>query len=90
MLRLSANLAGVTILAFGNGAPDIFSSLAGISNSRPQLVFGELFGAGIFVTTAVAGAVCWFKPFHLMERPFLRDITFYAAAAFWAFYIFHR
>ena len=83
-------MAGVTILAFGNGAPDIFTSLAGISNRRPELVFGELFGAGIFVTTAVAGAVCWVKPFHVMERPFLRDVTFYIAAGLWAFCIFYR
>ena len=34
-LRLSQNVAGVTILAFGNGAPDIFSSLAGIQQARP-------------------------------------------------------
>ena len=88
--RLSDNIAGVTILAFGNGAPDNFSTLAGISNSRPQLVFGELFGAGIFVTTAVAGAVCITKPFHVMERPFLRDVTFAIGAGLWLFCIFYR
>ena len=88
--RLSPNIAGVTILAFGNGAPDIFSSIAGISNARPELVIGELFGAGVFVTTAVAGAVCWVSPFHVMERPFLRDLTFYICAGFWAFMIFYR
>ena len=87
---LSQNIAGVTILAFGNGAPDIFSSLAGIGANRPELVFGELFGAGMFVTAMVAGAVCWLKPFDLMKRPFLRDVTFYIVAGFWAFCIFYR
>merc|ERR1719412_1033626 len=80
-LRLSQNIAGVTILAFGNGAPDIFSALAGISAARPELVFGSLFGAGIFVTSVVAGAVCVTKPFKLMERPFLRDLSFYIMSA---------
>ena len=88
--RLSHNIAGVTILAFGNGAPDIFSSLAGVGNDRPELVFGELFGAGMFVTTVVAGAICLLRPFHLMKRPFLRDLTFYLIAAFWSFCIFYR
>ena len=77
-------------MAFGNGAPDIFSSLAGISQARPELVLGELFGAGIFVTSVVAGAVCITTPFKLMERPFLRDIVFYLAAGYWAFCIFYR
>jgi len=89
-LRLSQNIAGVTILAFGNGAPDIFSALAGISAARPELVFGSLFGAGIFVTSVVAGAVCVTKPFKLMERPFLRDLSFYIMSAFWAFYVFYK
>ena len=30
IVRLSQNIAGVTLLALGNGAPDIFSALAGI------------------------------------------------------------
>ena len=42
----------------------------------------------MFVTTAVAGAVSLAQPFKLMERPFLRDVTFYLISAFWAFYIF--
>lgn len=41
-------LQGVTFLAFGNGAPDIISSLAGVESARPELVIGELFGAGKF------------------------------------------
>lgn len=58
--------------------------------ARPELVLGELFGAGIFVTTAVAGSVCITRPFDLMRRPFLRDVVFYIAAGFWAFCIFYR
>lgn len=89
-LRLPQNIAGVTILAFGNGAPDIFSALASVQQQRPELLIGALFGAGVFVTTAVTGAICLSKPFKLMERPFLRDVTFYLAAGFWAFCIFYR
>ena len=46
-------------------------------------------GAGIFVTTVVAGSVAVVQPFHAMERPFLRDIVFYLAAVFMTFYVLY-
>ena len=64
--------------------------MAGIGQDRPELVFGSLFGAGVFVTAAVAGAVSLTRPFKLMERPFLRDVSFYLICGFWAFFIFWR
>ncbi|XP_022652592.1 mitochondrial sodium/calcium exchanger protein-like isoform X2 [Varroa jacobsoni] len=89
-LRLSQNIAGVTFLAFGNGAPDIISSLAGVQSARPELVIGELFGAGIFVTCAVTGSICLAQNFKITERPFLRDAIFYIGATYWAFCMFYK
>lgn len=88
-LRLSESVAGVTLLAFGNGAPDIISSLAGIEQSRPALVIGELLGAGMFVTAVVAGTVFLLCRFELEPDSFLRDTVFYLAASFWTFYLFY-
>ncbi|RWS25205.1 sodium/potassium/calcium exchanger 6-like protein [Leptotrombidium deliense] len=87
-LRLSQNIAGVTFLAFGNGAPDIFSSLAGIKQSRPELVIGELFG--IFVTTVVAGSIFLNQEFDVMKRPLMRDLIFYLFASYFTWFIFFR
>ncbi|XP_051983913.1 mitochondrial sodium/calcium exchanger protein-like isoform X2 [Xyrauchen texanus] len=90
-LRLTHNVAGVTFLAFGNGAPDVFSAMAAFS--RPQtagLAIGALFGAGIFVTTVVAGSIALVKPFTVASRPFLRDVIFYMAAVFWTFTILYK
>uniref|UniRef100_A0AAR2IRD1 Sodium/calcium exchanger membrane region domain-containing protein n=1 Tax=Pygocentrus nattereri TaxID=42514 RepID=A0AAR2IRD1_PYGNA len=90
-LRLTHNVAGVTFLALGNGAPDVFSAMAAFS--RPQtagLAIGALFGAGIFVTTVVAGSVALVKPFTVASRPFLRDVIFYMAAVFWTFTILYK
>ncbi len=89
-LRMSHNVAGVTLLALGNGAPDLFSALAGAGQGRPQLVLGQLMGDAALLSTAVAGAVCIAAPFHLMVRPFFRDVAFLAAAGFWAFWVFYR
>ncbi|XP_064153765.1 mitochondrial sodium/calcium exchanger protein isoform X3 [Anguilla rostrata] len=90
-LRLTHNVAGVTFLALGNGAPDVFSAM--VAFSRPHtagLAVGALFGAGIFVTTVVAGCVALVKPFTVASRPFLRDVIFYMAAVFWTFVILYK
>ncbi|KAM8960676.1 mitochondrial sodium/calcium exchanger protein [Pelodytes ibericus] len=90
-LRLSHNVAGVTFLAFGNGAPDVFSAVAAFSDSRTAgLAIGALFGAGVFVTTVVAGGITLVKPFTAASRPFLRDIVFYMSAVFLTFYVLYQ
>eukprot|EP00117_Sycon_ciliatum_P043328 scpid43819/ scgid31388/ Sodium/potassium/calcium exchanger 6; Na(+)/K(+)/Ca(2+)-exchange protein 6; Solute carrier family 24 member 6 len=89
-LGLSQNIAGVTFLAIGNGAPDIFSAFAAIQQAKDGdagLAIGALFGAGVFVTTTVVGAICITRSFALTQRPFLRDVIFYLAAVFWTFYV---
>ncbi|TSY13801.1 Mitochondrial sodium/calcium exchanger protein [Bagarius yarrelli] len=91
LLPLAIFFYGVTFLALGNGAPDVFSAMAAFS--RPQtagLAIGSLFGAGIFVTTVVAGSVAFVKPFTVASRPFLRDVIFYMAAVFWTFNILYK
>ncbi|XP_060546430.1 mitochondrial sodium/calcium exchanger protein [Pantherophis guttatus] len=85
-LRLAHNVAGVTFLAFGNGAPDIFSAVVAFSDPRTAgLAIGALFGAGIFVTTIVAGGIALMRPFTAASRPFLRDAIFYMIAVFLTF-----
>ncbi|CAH3045249.1 unnamed protein product [Pocillopora meandrina] len=94
-LGINQNIAGVTFLAFGNGAPDIFSSLAGFTQngdqSGVQLVIQALFGAGIFVTTVVVGVISFIsKDLALTNRPFIRDVLFYLGAVSLAFITLHR
>ncbi|XP_055933967.1 mitochondrial sodium/calcium exchanger protein-like [Argiope bruennichi] len=87
-LGLSQNVAGVTLLAFGNGSPDIFSSAAGLQKASAELAIASLVGAGMFVTSVVAGSVFFTQNFTLMIRPFLRDIGFYIIAISWTFALF--
>ncbi|XP_029960380.1 mitochondrial sodium/calcium exchanger protein isoform X2 [Salarias fasciatus] len=90
-LHLTHNVAGVTFLALGNGAPDIFSAMAAFSHPHTAgMAVGALFGAGIFVTTVVAGNVALFKPFDVASRPFLRDVIFYMVAVYWTFIMLYR
>uniref|UniRef100_A0A1W7RA41 Sodium/potassium/calcium exchanger 6, mitochondrial n=1 Tax=Hadrurus spadix TaxID=141984 RepID=A0A1W7RA41_9SCOR len=84
-LGLSDNIAGITFLSLGNGAPDIFTSVIGVLQGRAPMIIGQLFGGGVFVTTVVAGSICIYKSFNLMQRPFLRDTIFYIVAIYWVF-----
>ncbi|XP_012279046.1 mitochondrial sodium/calcium exchanger protein [Orussus abietinus] len=86
VLRLSANVAGVTILAFGNGAPDIFTSLVS-DEDEAMIMFTELIGAGIFVTTLIAGTIAVVSPFQVSAQPFIRDACFYVVAVCWITYV---
>lgn len=43
ILRMSENLAGVTLLAFGNGSPDILTSLSNLDGDT-ELMYCELMG----------------------------------------------
>lgn len=55
----SESLAGVTFLALGNGAPDVFTSIAAIGSSSPTdkagniLTISQLVGSAFFITTCV-------------------------------------
>ncbi|XP_053980855.1 mitochondrial sodium/calcium exchanger protein-like [Hylaeus volcanicus] len=86
VMRLSENIAGVTILAFGNGAPDIFTSI--VSGSDEGIImFTELIGAGVFVTAIIAGSVAVVKPFRVNLKPLMRDACFYIISVCWISYV---
>lgn len=77
---MSENLAGVTLLAFGNGSPDIFASFSNI-NGDTELVYCELMGAAVFVTGFIAGVVILTRPFKVVARNYVRDVIFFLIAA---------
>lgn len=77
VLGLSQTVSGVTLVALGNGAADLFGTFSAFSASSSALALGELVGAGLFVTTVVVGAVAVVNPFALPRRPFLRDVCFF-------------
>ena len=79
MLRMGETLAGVTLLAFGNGSPDIFASLANTSGDT-ELMYTELLGAAAFVTGFVGGLIIIAQPFKIVGRNNVRDVLFFLAA----------
>ena len=48
-LNHNYNVAGVTFLAFGNGAPDVFSSLSSFTTSENNLHRYDLLSVGAYL-----------------------------------------
>jgi sodium/potassium/calcium exchanger 6 len=81
MLGMSESLAGVTLLAFGNGSPDVFSTFAAFRTHAASLAVGELIGAACFITAVVSGSMALIRPFQVARKSFVRDVGFFLVAA---------
>ena len=58
--KLSESLAGVTLMAFGGGAPDVFASLSaskGGDIEGIEMAIAVLLGSSLFIQTVIAACV---------------------------------
>lgn len=84
-LAIPDNLSGLTLLLFGNGAPDIISTYSSFMSDNGSLAIGELIGALFLTTTLVIGVMSVVHPFHIYSEEselndklvFIRDISFF-------------
>ncbi|EPS59069.1 hypothetical protein M569_15741, partial [Genlisea aurea] len=88
-LNLSPSLGAVTLLSLGNGAPDVFSSVAAVNSGRLRTGFDAILSAGTFVSAFVVGsvAICA-APFAVDAGSFVRDVMFYLTAAMLVFCVY--
>lgn len=88
-MNLSERTAGVTLLALGNGAPDLFSVINTIYKKKPQvgLALGDLTGGGNFVVTIVLSAllVVVGTAGLKVEGMFFRDAVFYSVSVIFVY-----
>ncbi|XP_028122258.1 cation/calcium exchanger 5-like [Camellia sinensis] len=88
-LNLSPSIGAVTLLALGNGAPDVFASVVAVCGGHPRTGFGAILSAGTFVSALVVGFVAIYAaPFSVDPVPFVRDVLFYLTAALFLFYVY--
>ncbi|KAG9457969.1 hypothetical protein H6P81_002477 [Aristolochia fimbriata] len=88
-LNLSPSMGAVTLLALGNGAPDVFASISAVRSGRARTGFGAILSAGAFVSAFVVGLVAVYAaPFAVDPAPFVRDVFFYLIAALALFYVY--
>ncbi|XP_049542633.1 putative sodium/calcium exchanger 7 [Anopheles darlingi] len=81
-LNISESLAGITILAFGNGSPDLFTAVAN-PDADTELMFAELLGSAAFVIGVIGGTVLLIQPFSLPPWGISRDLAFFIGALLW-------
>ncbi|EHA8589367.1 putative Cation/calcium exchanger 5 [Cocos nucifera] len=78
-------MAAVTLLALGNGAPDVFASVVAVRGDHPRTDLGAILSGGAFVVGAVAVLA---GPFLLNSVLFVRDVFFYLICASVLFYVY--
>ncbi|XP_068664021.1 cation/calcium exchanger 5-like [Aristolochia californica] len=87
--NLSPSMGAVSLLALGNGAPDVFASISAVRSGRARTGFGAILSAGAFVSAFVVGLVAVHAaPFAVDPAPFVRDVFFYLIAALALFYVY--
>ena len=76
--KINQNVAAVTLIAFGNCAPDIISSLVASENDNISFCLGSIIGSGMFITSFVLGLVV-FKGKEILVNSlmFNRDLLLY-------------
>lgn len=74
------DVAGLTFMALANGAPDVFSTFAAVTNHSYGISVGELLGSGIYVTTVVVAAVSFVSVAKVQQFAFVRDCATYLVA----------
>ncbi|OBA16200.1 uncharacterized protein OGAPODRAFT_93213 [Ogataea polymorpha] len=72
-LTIPENISGLTLLAFGNGSPDILSTYSSFQTANASLAIGELIGSAFFITGFIIGVITITMPFEILPQVSVAD-----------------
>lgn len=87
LLHMSDNLAGLTLLALGNSAPDVLSTYRAMSLGSGSLALSELLGAAFFINSVIIGSVAVISPIEVKRNLFVRDSAMFLLVSLVMLYI---
>ena len=73
-LGVSPLMIGLTIVAFGTSAPEIFSSAASVAKNEPELAIGNALGSNIFNIGVALGIAALISPLKPPKTLFRKEI----------------
>ena len=79
-MRLPSRFAGVTLLALGNGAPDVAASVNAIRQDKSNgylMAIGEMTGSGMFIGTVIVGLVIVISGSLSCRSSLVRDVVMF-------------
>jgi cation:H+ antiporter len=74
--RVSPLVAGLTIVAFGTSAPELFVSVKAVFTNAPDISIGNVVGSNIANVALILGAVAMVFPIHVKRPSLLFDWVF--------------
>ena len=89
LLGLSESVAGVTLVAFGNAAPDLFTSVAGLHGDARHF-YTDLYGSAMCVLFLVTGLILSMAPVNVQPASFTINILFLLLNLIYIDYIIRR
>ncbi len=84
LLRISALVIGLTVVAFGTSAPELAVSIQSSFNGKSELAIGNVVGSNIFNVLGILGCSAIIAPLVVSRQLIRFDVPFMVAASFMA------
>lgn len=79
LLGISETVVGLTVVAAGTGAPELFASIAALRKGSTGIALGNILGSNIFNTIAIIGAATVVAPLPMNTETLSLDLWLMAA-----------